>query len=41
MFWPEDAAAEKALKELYPNGVLSRYTSATAGKDFMVFFVEK
>ena len=32
---------EKALKQLYPNGILSRYTSASAGKDFMVFFVEK
>jgi dolichyl-phosphate-mannose-protein mannosyltransferase len=41
MFWPDDAEAEKALKELYPNGILNRYTSATVGKDFMVFFVEK
>jgi 4-amino-4-deoxy-L-arabinose transferase-like glycosyltransferase len=41
MFWPEDKVAEKTLTELYPNGVLSRYTSATPGKDFMIFFVEK
>jgi hypothetical protein len=41
MFWPEDKVAEKTLTELYPNGILSRYTSATPGKDFMVFSVEK
>jgi hypothetical protein len=41
MFWPDDKIAEQTLKELYPNGILSRYTSATPGKDFMVFFVEK
>ena len=41
MFWPEDQVAEKTLTELYPNGVLSHYTSATPGKDFMVFFIEK
>jgi hypothetical protein len=41
MFWPKDEVAEKTLTELYPNGILSRYTSATPGKDFMVFFVEK
>jgi hypothetical protein len=41
MFWPKDEVAEKTLTRLYPNGVLSRYTSATPGKDFMVFFVEK
>jgi heme/copper-type cytochrome/quinol oxidase subunit 4 len=41
IFWPKDEVAEKTLTELYPNGILSRYTSATPGKDFMVFFVEK
>ena len=41
IFWPEDRDAEKTLTQLYPNGILNRYTSATPGKDFMVFFVEK
>jgi hypothetical protein len=41
IFWPEDVKTKKALTELYPNGVLSRYTSAMPSKDFMVFFVEK
>jgi hypothetical protein len=37
----DDLDTKAALKLLYPNGSLSRYTSATAGKDFMIFFVEK
>ena len=41
LFWPEDLQAENALKELYPDGVLTRYTSTFAGKDFMMFFVER
>jgi hypothetical protein len=41
IFWPDDEPAEKMLKELYPNGTLGRNISATPGKDFMVFFVEK
>jgi 4-amino-4-deoxy-L-arabinose transferase-like glycosyltransferase len=41
IFWPDDAKTENALKVLYPNGVLSRYTSAMPGKDFMIFMVEK
>jgi len=41
MFWPEDVEAENGLRLLYPDGVLSRYTSAVPGKDFMIFFVER
>lgn len=41
IFWNADVETENALKELYPNGVLSRYTSAAPGKDFMIFMVEK
>ncbi len=41
LFWPEDLKTENALKELYPDGALTRYTSSVAGKDFMMFFVER
>ncbi len=41
IFWNADLETENALKELYPNGVLNRYTSATPGKDFMIFMVER
>ena len=41
LFHINDLDTENALKQLYPNGTLSRYTSATIGKDFMIFFVEK
>ena len=41
LFNTKDADTENVLKQLYPNGALSRYTSVTMGKDFMVFFVEK
>jgi hypothetical protein len=41
IFWHEDTATQEILTKLYPQGKLSRYTSATPGKDFMVFFVEK
>ena len=41
IFWNADLETENALKELYPNSVLNRYTSATLGKDFMIFMVEK
>jgi hypothetical protein len=41
IFWNQDQETERILKELYPNGVLNRYTSAFAGKDFYIFFVEK
>ena len=36
-----DLDTKNALKQLYPNGTLSRYTSATTGKDYMIFFVEE
>lgn len=39
--WHEDVEAEKALKELYPNGVMTRYTSSYENKDFLIFMVEK
>jgi hypothetical protein len=41
LFHTDDLDTKNTLKLLYPNGSLSRYTSATLGKDFMVFFVEK
>ena len=41
IFKSEDVETENALKLLYPNGKLSRYTLLTPGKDFMVLFVEK
>ena len=41
VFWPDDLKTENALKELYPDGVLTRYTSTFPGKDFMLFFVER
>ncbi len=41
IFHLQDLDTRNALKQLYPNGTLSRYTSATVGKDFMIFFVEE
>ncbi len=41
IFKPEDFETENALKQLYPHGALSRYTSINIGKDFMIFLVEK
>lgn len=41
IIWHEDVEAEKALKQLYPNGVLTRYTSTYENKDFLIFMVEK
>jgi hypothetical protein len=41
LFKPEDLETENALKQLYPEGTLSRYTSVNIGKDFMIFFVEE
>jgi len=40
MFWKDDPETEKVLRELYPNGKLTRYTSAVEGKDFYIFLVE-
>lgn len=41
IFKPEDQETEIFLKQLYPNGTLRRYTSASVGKDFMIFTVER
>lgn len=41
LFWNQDAETEKILRELYPNGKLSRYTSAFEGKDFFIYLVEQ
>jgi hypothetical protein len=41
MYRVDDLETEKALKQLYPNGVYTRYTSSYPGKDFMVLMVEK
>jgi 4-amino-4-deoxy-L-arabinose transferase-like glycosyltransferase len=41
LFWREDVETEKILKQLYPNGKLSRYTSAFENKDFFIFLVEE
>lgn len=41
IFWPEDLKTEGILKDLYPDGALTRYASAFPGKDFMMYFVEK
>jgi hypothetical protein len=36
---PEDTADINLLKEFYPEGMLTRYTSKVETKDFMLFFV--
>lgn len=41
LFWHEDEETERILKELYPNGKLSRYTSSFENKDFYIFLVEE
>ncbi len=41
IFWREDLETEKVLKELYPNGILTRYTSTYENKDFFIFMVER
>jgi 4-amino-4-deoxy-L-arabinose transferase-like glycosyltransferase len=41
LFWNQDQETERILRELYPNGVLNRYTSAFPGKDFYIFLVEE
>jgi hypothetical protein len=37
----DDLKTENALKQLYPTGVFTRYTSSYPGKDFMVLMVDK
>ena len=41
IYWNEDVETEKILKGLYPNGKISRYTSALKGKDFFIFMIEE
>jgi 4-amino-4-deoxy-L-arabinose transferase-like glycosyltransferase len=41
IFWNADTETERILKELYPNGSLTRYTSAFPGRDFFIFLVEQ
>jgi heme/copper-type cytochrome/quinol oxidase subunit 4 len=41
IYWNEDPETEKLLRELYPNGKVTRYTSAFPGKDFFIFLVEQ
>jgi 4-amino-4-deoxy-L-arabinose transferase-like glycosyltransferase len=37
----DDLKTENMLKQLYPNGVFTRYISSYAGKDFMVLMIEE
>jgi hypothetical protein len=41
IYWNADTETERILKELYPQGEITRYTSAFAGKDFFIFLVEQ
>jgi len=41
IFWNADLETQNALMNLYPNGTLSRYVSDFAGKDFLIYTVEK
>jgi hypothetical protein len=41
IYWHPDTETEKILRELYPNGIVTRYTSAFEGKDFYIFLVEE
>ncbi|MDP1547472.1 MAG: glycosyltransferase family 39 protein, partial [Anaerolineales bacterium] len=41
LFWNQDQETERILRELYPNGILNRYTSTFAGKDFYIYLVEE
>lgn len=41
IFHPDDVETEIFLKQIYPDGRLNRYTSASVGKDFMIFKVER
>jgi hypothetical protein len=35
----QDAAGVQRLRELFPQGRLSRHVSATEGKDFLIYLV--
>lgn len=39
IYRPDDLETEAALRALYPQGTVSRYPSAYANKDFMMYFV--
>ncbi|GJQ35828.1 MAG: hypothetical protein JETCAE01_18380 [Anaerolineaceae bacterium] len=41
IYWNADTETERLLRELYPNGKVTRYTSAFPGKDFFIFLVEQ
>jgi hypothetical protein len=41
IFNVNDAETETSLRELYPEGVLTRYTSPSPNKDFIIFTVEE
>ncbi|MBL8099487.1 MAG: glycosyltransferase family 39 protein [Anaerolineales bacterium] len=41
IYWNVDTETERILRELYPNGEVSRYTSSFPGKDFYIFLVEE
>lgn len=41
IYWNADPDTERLLRELYPDGKISRYTSASPGKDFYIFTVER
>ncbi len=41
IYWNVDTETERILRELYPNGEVSRYTSAFPNKDFFIFLVEE
>jgi hypothetical protein len=41
MYRVDDLQTENTLKQLYPMGVFTRYTSKYPGKDFMVLMIEK
>lgn len=41
IYWNTDTETERILKQLYPNGKITRYTSAFPGKDFFIFLVEQ
>jgi hypothetical protein len=41
IYWNADTETERLLRELYPDGKVTRYTSASPGKDFFIFLVEQ
>jgi hypothetical protein len=41
IYWNVDTETERLLRELYPNGKVTRYTSAFPGKDFFIFLAEQ